>query len=186
MSMYHLVDDTNGAVEDIPFRLLIMVLLLAGTVSIATSGITKISELNMQKQLTEEMDSLGEVALATSSSGSGTIIHYVLELPYTETVSVSELKIGGDFSNDDDPFSSTFRIELTNGRSIFGTLTPGHHELNITNAQADGPYIPPINNGKIAITLVAIDCQNQNLIVMMDRNMAQSFDKNTILDNNEC
>jgi len=181
-----LVNDTNAAVEDIPFRLLIMVLILAGTVAIATSGITKISELNMQNKLTEEMNSLGEVALATSSSGSGTTIHYVIELPHTEAVSVSELKIGGDFSNDADPFSSTFRIELTNGRSIIGTLTPGHHELNITNAKADGPYIPPINNGKIAVTLVAIDCHNQNLIIMMNQHEFQNFDKNTILNNYEC
>lgn len=168
--------DNSAAVEDIPFRLLIMVLLLAGSITIASSGLSTISGLNMQAKLTDEMDHLGEIALATSSSGSGTKVHHTLDIPNTNAVSVSELIIGGAIGETSGPFSSTYRIELSNGKAMFGTLSPGHHELNITNSDGDGPFTTEMNGGRVSVLLVAVNCQNQNLIVMMGNEDESAFD----------
>jgi|GEM_PF-3235279 hypothetical protein len=165
----------EGAVEDIPFRLLIMVLLMAATISIAASGLTTVSEMSLQARLEEEMTELGGIALATSSSGSGTTIHHRFEIPRTGMVSVTQFEVGGAIG-ESGAFSTAYRITLSSGDSVFRTLAPGHHELRITNIDGDGPFVPTSMSGRIAVVLIAVDCLDEIIIVMREADGPVEFD----------
>jgi len=178
-------DDDAAAVEEIPFRLLIMIMLTSASLAAAASGMDALSEVRVRSAVDSQMADLAEMAIAVSSSGGGSRVYFTLEIPATPLLKVDSLSIGGPLT-ESSASSTTYRLELSNGITHVGLVVPGFHQVKITNPSGDGAFELPITGGRVGVVLTSIECQGESVVVMMEESFDADFDVGAFEDENNC
>lgn len=166
--MRTLFNDDSAVVEEIPFRLLLIMTMISLSVYAASSGLNQLQEGRVVTSLEEEMDQFVRVGVATMASGEGTRVSHTLSFPVGGGLSLESLTIGGNFDspqNGDRPDRYTFT--LSNGEEGLRILMSSTVIIQASNADGLG-YLVSTSSGEETIHMVAVECQGKMILILVD------------------
>ena len=181
------IEDDSAMVEEIPFRLLLIMLMISLSVYAASSGLARLAESRAVVGLESEMDEFVRVGIAVMASGEGTRVGYTLDLATGGSVSVESLIIGGDVDDPegiDDP--ELYRFRLSDGEESLRTLSSGSVLIKASNREGEG--FPAIrSNGEQLIHMVSVECKGGMMLVLLqERDSFTPVDISEFKDINGC
>jgi hypothetical protein len=160
------IEDDSAMVEEIPFRLLLIMLMISLSVYAASSGLARLAESRAVVGLESEMDEFVRVGIAVMASGEGTRVGYTLDLATGGSVSVESLIIGGDVDDPEGIDASRYWFRLSDGEETLRTLSSGSALIKASNREGEG--FPAIrSNGEELIHMVSVECKGGMMLVLL-------------------
>lgn len=180
------IEDDSAMVEEIPFRLLLIMLMISLSVYAASSGLARLAESRAVVGLESEMDEFVRVGIAVMASGEGTRVGYTLDLATGGSVSVESLIIGGDVDDPEGIDASRYRYRLSDGEETPRTLSSGSVLIKASNREGEG--FPAIrSNGEELIHMVSVECKGGMMLVLLqERDSFTPVDISEFKDINGC
>ena len=168
-----LLADESALVEELPFRLMLLVLLVGLSVSAASSGLQRITEQRTMMGLEAEIDSLLQVGVAVAASGEGTRVDHIMQLQGQGVISLESLTLGGNVSNPegtDRPTVYTYRfstgVEQSRMLGVVGV------ELSVSDSAGEG-FEVDFAGTRTLIQMVAVQCDEGMMLVLLDEKEAK-------------